>query len=314
MEQIIKNILNATEGLKVLRKNALIHIFTLFVALPGRVNFLAMERHGRFSEKTYRSHFEKKFDFFNFNKQLVDRFCSPHRIIAGDCSFIPKAGKKTPHVAKFWSGCASKSLPGLEISSLAVIDLEANTAFHLECEQTPATLPGNESRIDFYVNQVINRAHDLKKIADYFVYDGAAAKKKFVNGIVENTGLHLVSKSPNNANMRYLYTGPRRPGPGRPKQYDGKIQWNKLKKNRFDICYEDDEIIIHTAVVNSVSLKRNVRVAYVTKKSSLCYPFLYGSESGRIPDLQILQGSISDRVSFSGCETIYRPHALSGTK
>lgn len=278
MDRIIKSILSGTGGLKAVRRNALIHIFTLFIALPGRINFLAMARHGSFSEKTYRSHFEKEFDFFDFNKQLVERFCSPHRIIAGDCSFIPKAGKKTPHLAKFWSGCASKSLPGLEISSLAVIDLEANTAFHLECEQTPATLPDNESRIDFYVNQVSNRAHELKEIADYFVYDGAAAKKKFVNGIVDNTGLHLVSKFPINANMRYLYTGPRKPGPGRPRQYDGKIRWNKLKKDRFDICYEDDEIIIYTAVVNSVLLGCNVRIAYVTKKSSGSYAILFSTD------------------------------------
>jgi hypothetical protein len=278
MERRIRSILNGTEGLKTVRRNVLIHILTLFIALPGRVNFLAMARHGRFSEKTYRNHFEGKFDFFKFNKQLAEQFCSPHRIIAGDCSFIPKSGKRTPHVAKFWSGCASKSLPGLEISSLAVIDLEANTAFHLECEQTPGTLPDNESRIDFYVNQVINRAEDLKKIADYFVYDGAAAKKKFVDGIVENTELHLISKLPRNADMRYLYTGPRKPGSGRPRQYDGKILWNKLEKDRFDTCYEDDEIIIYTAIVNSVSLKCNVRIAYIGKKSSGSYIILFSTD------------------------------------
>ncbi|XCN72187.1 MAG: transposase [Candidatus Electrothrix aestuarii] len=278
LKQKIRSILSEIEGIKAVRKNALIHIFILFIALPGRINFLAMARHGRFSEKTYRSHFEKEFDFFNFNKQLVERFCSPHRILAGDCSFIPKAGIKTPHVAKFWSGCASKSLPGLEISSLAVIDLKANTAFHLECEQTPGTLPDNESRIDFYVNQVINRAPELDKIADYFVYDGAAAKKKFVDGITENTGLHLVSKFPKNANMRYLYTGPRMPGPGRPRQYDGKIRWKKLETYRFDTCYEDDEIIIYTAVVNSVLLKCNVRIAYIYKKCSDSYAILFSTD------------------------------------
>jgi len=278
MKRRIRSILSGTEGIKTVRRNALIHIFTLFVALPGRINFLAMARHGRFSEKTYRNHFEEKFDFFNFNKQLAERSCSPHRIIAGDCSYIPKAGKRTPHVAKFWSGCASKSLPGLEISSLAVIDLEANTAFHLECEQTPATLPENESRIDFYVNQVINRAQDLKKIADYFVYDGAAAKKKFVDGIIENTELHLVSKFPKNANMRYLYTGPRKPGSGRPRQYDGKIRWKKLETDRFDICYEDNEIIIYTAVANSVLLKCNVRIAYIRKKISDSYAILFSTD------------------------------------
>ncbi len=278
MKQIIRSILNGTEGLKTVRKSALIHIFTLFVALPGRVNFLAMARHGRFSEKTYRNHFEEKFDFFNFNKQLAEQFCSPHRIIAGDCSFIPKAGKRTPHVAKFWSGCASKSMPGLEISSLAVIDLEANTAFHLECEQTPGTLPDNESRIDFYVNQVINRAEDLKEIADYFVYDGAAAKKKFVDGIVKNTELHLISKLPKNADMRYLYTGPRKPGPGRPRQYDGKILWRNVEKDRFDICHEDNEIIIYTAVVNSVLPEGNVRIVYIAKKSSDSYTILFSTD------------------------------------
>ncbi|MCI5159235.1 MAG: hypothetical protein D3906_12550, partial [Candidatus Electrothrix sp. AUS1_2] len=182
--------------------------FTLFVALPGRVNFLAMARHGRFSEKTYRNHFEKKFDFFDFNKQLVKQFRSPHRIIAGDCSFIPEAGKSTPHLGEFRSGCASKAVPGLEISSPAVIDVDTNRAFHLECGQTPGTLPDNESRIDFYVDQVAGHAEDLKELADYFVYDGAAAKKKFADGIVEHTGLHLVSKLRRNANLRYLYTGP----------------------------------------------------------------------------------------------------------
>ncbi|MDU9047329.1 MAG: transposase [Candidatus Electrothrix sp. Rat3] len=278
MEQKIRSILSGTEGLKAVRRNALIHIFTLFVALPSRVNFLAMARHGHFSERTYRNHFEKKFDFFDFNKQLVKQFCSPHRIIAGDCSFIPKAGKSTPHLGKFWSGCASKALPGLEISSLAVIDVDTNRAFHLECEQTPGTLPDNESRIDFYVDQVVRHAKDLKELADYFVYDGAAAKKKFADGIVEHTGLHLVSKLRRDANLRYLYTGPRRPGPGKPKQYDGKIQWKNLELNRFDICYEDDEIIIHTAIVNSVSLKRNIRIAYISRKGSDSYAVLFSTD------------------------------------
>jgi hypothetical protein len=278
MEQKIRSILSGTEGLKAVRKNALIHIFTLFVALPGRVNFLAMARHGRFSEKTYRNHFEERFDFFNFNKQPAKQFRSSHRIIAGDCSFIPKAGKKTPHIDRFRSGSASKAMPGLEISSLAVIDIEANTALHLECEQTPANLPDNKSRIDFYVDQVIRRSKELKEPAGYLVYDGAAAKKKFIDGIVDNTDLHLISKLRNNADMRYLHTGPGKPGPGRPKQYDGKIRWKNLEINRFELCCEDDEIIIYTAAVNSVSLKRNIRTAYIGRKGSGSYVVLFSTD------------------------------------
>ncbi len=158
------------------RKKFLGHIFVLFVSLRGRINFLNMARYGSYSEKTSRTHFEEPFDFFTFNTHSIEQTCSPHRIIAGDCSFAPKSGKHTPHRGKFWNGCVSKALPGLEISSLAVVDIEANTAFHLECKQTPGNFPDEESRIDFYVNQVIARASELKELADYFVYDGAAGK------------------------------------------------------------------------------------------------------------------------------------------
>ncbi|MBF0210781.1 MAG: hypothetical protein HQK68_07865 [Desulfamplus sp.] len=48
----------------------------------------------------------------------LEAHCSGHKIIATDCSYIPKSGKETPHIGKFWSGCASKALKGLEISSL----------------------------------------------------------------------------------------------------------------------------------------------------------------------------------------------------
>lgn len=265
-------------GFRVVRENALVHIFILFISFPGRINFLALAKHGHYSEKTYRAHFEKPFDFFEFNKRLALQACSSHRIIAGDCSYIPKAGKKTPHVGKFWSGCASKVLPGLEISALAVIDVDANTAFHLECEQTPSDLADDESRIDFYVDQVVKRADDLKELADYFVYDGAAAKIKFVDGIVNKTKLGLISKLRNDANMRFLYTGPRKPGPGRPKTYDGKINWKNLDTSRFETCYDDAEIIIYTAIVNSKSLKRNVRVAYVQQKATGRYAILFSTD------------------------------------
>jgi len=66
MKRRIRNILSGTEGIKTVRRNALIHIFTLFIALPGRINFLAMARHGRFSEKTYRNHFERVLKSSNF--------------------------------------------------------------------------------------------------------------------------------------------------------------------------------------------------------------------------------------------------------
>ncbi|MCI5131482.1 MAG: hypothetical protein D3904_08140 [Candidatus Electrothrix sp. EH2] len=203
-------------------------------------------------------------------------FFSPN--YRGRLLFHSEGGKKTPHISKFWNGCASKAMPGLEISSLAVVDVDANRAVHLECEQTPGNFPDSESRINFYVDQVIRHADDLKELADHFVYDGAAAKKKSADAIVEHTELHLVSKLRRDANLRYLYTGRRRPGPGRPKQYDGKILRENLERDRFGICHEDDEIIIYTAIVNSVSLKRDIRIAYVSRKGSDSYTVLFSTD------------------------------------
>jgi hypothetical protein len=93
-------------------EKAIFDSYFCFNCFPGgRMNFLNMKRQGTYSEKSYRLHFEKPFAHFAFNKHLVEAYCSGHKIIATDCSYIPKSGKETPHIGKFWSGCASKDLP-----------------------------------------------------------------------------------------------------------------------------------------------------------------------------------------------------------
>ena len=43
----------------------------LFMAIPGKVNFLQMGRYGEFSEQTYSNNFENEaFDWFAFNEHL----------------------------------------------------------------------------------------------------------------------------------------------------------------------------------------------------------------------------------------------------
>jgi len=145
------------------------------------------EAGGIFREKLSSS-FWQSFDYFEFNKHLVETYCSGHKIIATDCSYIPKSGKETPDIGNFWSGCASKALKGLEISSLAVIDVDNNTGMHLECKQTTESSIDEESRVDFYLQQVIDKKDELKQLADYIVADGAYAKQKYVDGLLEKTG------------------------------------------------------------------------------------------------------------------------------
>ena len=42
--------------------------------------------------------------------------------------------------------------------------------------------------------------------------------------------MHQIGKLRRDANLRYLYQGPGRSGPGRPKTYDGKVQWDDLSR------------------------------------------------------------------------------------
>ena len=277
MEKYLKPLL-ATMNLSHVRIKFLTHIFVLFLSMRGRVNFTNMARYGVYAEKSYRTHFASTFPFFQFNLQLAQQVCSPSRLIVADCTYLPKSGKGTPHLGKFWNGCVRKAMPGLELSTLAVVDIEKHTAFHLESRLTPGRLPDEESRIDFYVQQIIDRAADLKVLADYLVYDGAAGKKKFVDGVVDHTDLHLISRLRHDADLRYLYTGPRRPGPGRPKQFDGKINCQQLDVTRVERCYEDDEVIIFTAIVNSKCFKRNIRIAYVQDRDTNAYTILFSTD------------------------------------
>jgi hypothetical protein len=276
MKDIIANILDKMPNLQNVRKKFMTAIFILILSTRGRVNFTNMARVGTHSEKTLRLHFEEPFDFFTFNKLLIKETFSKHVIIAGDCSFIPKSGKSTPNIDKFWNGCASKACRGLEISSLAAVDVEKNTAMPLECEQTPANLE-DESRVDFYVRQVVDKKDELKELADYFVYDGAAAKKKFVDGIVDQTELHLISKLRKDADLRYLYEGEYN-GNGRPKTYDGKMNCKKIDKSRFELCHMDEDVRVYTAVVNSVRFERNIRIAYVESRKSNAYAILFSTD------------------------------------
>ncbi len=63
------------------------------------------------------------------------------QIIAIDCSFIPKSGKATYGIEHFYNGSAGRTEKGLEISVLAIVDVEAKQGYTLSVQQTPPTSP-----------------------------------------------------------------------------------------------------------------------------------------------------------------------------
>ena len=165
----------------------------------------------------------------------------------------------------FWNSRHRRSEKGLEVSAVAWLDITDNCAYGLSVEQTPPSDKTSEpqgTRIDACLEQLrgVVCDHHLKHLR-YVIADGYYSKRKFLDG-VRALGLHQIGKLRRDANLRYLYQGVGHPGPGRPKTYDGKVQWDDL--SRFErVQSEDDDIVLYHQVLNHVHLRRNLRVVLV---------------------------------------------------
>jgi hypothetical protein len=269
-EALIGAIIRKMSGLNKAREKFMITIFMLYLGLRGRYNFLNMARYGEYGEQTYRNQFDKSFDFIEFNSTLIKAHCSRHLVNAFDPSYIPKSGKETDHLGKFWSGCSQKVLKGIEIGGFAVVDVENNTAFSLEAIQTPSVQElkaKDKTLVNHYVSLVIERKETLLSFSSYLAVDGYFAKKEFINPIMNQTELQVISKMRTDANLYYIYKGESTGLRGRPKTLDGKIKMQQIDKRRIKLCFENDEIKIYEGIVFSKSLKRNIKLAYLELNS-----------------------------------------------
>ena len=245
------------------RKDFFISVLWLFLSIKGKINFLQLERYGNFCEQSCRQQFDKAFEFLNFNSALVSKFCSEHTVIGFDPSYIPKSGKNTCGTGKYWSGCAGAAKWGLEICGIAAIDIENHTAMHLEAIQT---LPyEDENQFDFYAKALIDRKDDLQAISSIIVADAYFSKETFVSQICD-AGFHFISRLRDDARLTYVIekqpTGKR----GRPKTVGEKVNAKNLDLNYFTaIESENPDEKIFSAIVKSVSLKRELRVVMVQK-------------------------------------------------
>lgn len=114
--------------------------------------------------------------------------------------------------------------------------------------------------VDWYLHVLRVRKESLLKITPYVVADAYFSKATFVDGGIQ-MGFHVISRLRDDASLRYLTTQLPSGGRGRPKQYDGKIDIKNLDEARFEVIVLDNgQGRILSAVVNSVSLKRDIRL------------------------------------------------------
>jgi len=97
------------------RKAFIVIVLLHILSIKGKFNFLQLGQFGPLTEQKYRNQFEKAFDFLGFNKDLIIQVVSNASVIALDPSYIPKSGKSTFSLGRFWSGVAGSVSIGLDI-------------------------------------------------------------------------------------------------------------------------------------------------------------------------------------------------------
>jgi hypothetical protein len=250
---------------------------SLFVVC-GRANYSNLSRYSTLSERTFRRNLNRGIGFESINAHLIKTHGSREgvQILVVDATFHEKSGRHTPNLDRFYNGKSGQVEKGLEWSVVALVDLEQNTAYALSAQQTEAGLPervkaaamenkvcGN--RVDFYLGHLAHCQTYVPERVEYVVADSFYSKRKWVDGVVK-LGWHSIGKLRQDANLKYLYQGPRRPGPGRQKTYDGKVDPLDRSLKYFTLAETlDDGAELWTAVVWSVSLQRRIRLVCLVR-------------------------------------------------
>ncbi|MCA1628463.1 MAG: transposase [Acidobacteria bacterium] len=276
---VVAHILNQMPAIHKPQRKFLLALFATIACLRGRVNFRNLARYSTYSERTFHRQFRKEFDFAKFNQLAITQAVSPAAtlLLAQDASFISKSGKRTYGLDRFFNGCAHRVERGLEVSAIALVDVTGASAFTLSVKQTPprplsaTTHVPEETRMDFYLEHFLESLSSLpEQVTKLLLVDGAFARRKFIDG-VRRQQFHLITKLRSDANLRFLYTGEQRPGRGRRRQFAGKVSFSDL--SRFDFVKEvEPGLALYTQVVNSVTLKRSVRIVVVLDERKLAKP------------------------------------------
>lgn len=278
---IVSDILKQMPAVRQPQRKFLLVLFTTILALRGRVTGRNLSRYCAYSERTIARQFRETFDWPEFHQRVITAALDPcsELISVQDASFIPKSGKQTFGLGPFFNGCANRAERGLEISTLAVVDVTRRCAFTLAVAQTP---PGKadakknnreeETRMDFYKQQLHDQRYRLPSTVRYHCVDGYFAKQKYIDEVVA-LKLHPITKLRHDANCLFLYPGPHPKRRGRRRKYDGKVNFQDL--HRFEYLgslAEKPHIHLYTALVWHGSLKRTLRVVVLINRKEVTKP------------------------------------------
>jgi hypothetical protein len=277
---IVNDILQQRPAVGRPQRKVLVLVFSTLLALRGRVNFRHLSRYGDDSERTIARQFRRAFDWPAFHQRVMTTALHPRAevISAQDASCSPKRGKRTFGLGPFFNGCAGRAERGLEISTLAVVDVTHRCAFTLAVAQTPPTCATatkqeqDTTLVDFDAQQLRAPRHRLPAWVAYHAVDGYCAKKKYLDAVVD-LRLHPITKRRGDADGRFLCTGPHPKRRGAHRTDDGKVHWQDLSRfEALGTLAEAAHVHLYTAVIWHVTLKQKLRVVILSNRKAPAKP------------------------------------------
>ena len=240
--RLCKAAFSAEDGAKLnksIQTNVMEMLF-LLVFIPRRCNFTQMGRYGNRGEQCYRQTAERSVNWLEMNMWLsafAFKQGKGRNAIVIDPSFIKKAGKHTPYVGAFWSGCADAVKHGLEILGIGVIDVDLHECMMLKAVQT--TLEKGEEKkemslYDWYAKVLEDDKVTLQRICKVLVADSAFSKRPFIDKVMK-MGFHVVSRLCHDAALFYTWDGEPTGKPGRPRVKGDKIDVRNIDMSKVEM-------------------------------------------------------------------------------
>jgi hypothetical protein len=229
--RLLQSVLSCLKQTKKPQHKCVTPLLGLMLMRPGHATFRNMSRYSPYHDRTCARWYGRNFAGVSLNQAAITEVVPPahEQAVVMDARFVPTSGQHTYGLDRFWNGRHSRAEKGLALSPLAWLALPENCAYCLRVAQTPpsaATVDLEATRMDVSLDQLrrVVKVHALRFLRSV-VTDGADSQQQCVAG-VRGLELHQIGTVRAAAKLRYLYQGPKRPGPGRQKTYDGKVNWS----------------------------------------------------------------------------------------
>ena len=187
--RLLQSVLSCLKQTKKPQHKFVTHLLGLMLMLPGHATFRNMSRYSPYHERTFARWYGRNFDWVSLNQAAITEVVPPEheQALVMDASFVPKSGKHTYGLDRFWNGSHSRAEKGLELSTLAWLDITDNCAYCLSVEQTPPSAAPADleaTRMDVYLEQLtrVVSEHHLRHLR-YVITDGYYSKQKFLGGV-----------------------------------------------------------------------------------------------------------------------------------